>query len=331
MLEIIFFLFNCIYDSSNLLPNERLIENQSGNINLISCNFLRTTKYFSQHGSIIYINQQLCNLFINLCLFYNCTTNSGSGAIYFFSQIFGSKISILNTCCHKCSGGGSDHGHFALIYMKNDINYPIYISQLSINNSPFADDPGSDVFWLNYGNHSINNLNSSNNPAQERSGLTISFSNILSINFCTFINNNPQKYCVLWFQGGNSDKSLQFSNIINSSSIFSHGVVWISNVGNHIFDSCIFYNNLNILFYIESNLLTIKNCKISHKIDKIIYGNINSQFQNIITINIKHPTINNFHFSTYFCFNDIILSSNENKRNEKLLKFSLIVAFLEVN
>ena len=224
MFYLIFLFYSC-QDSSLLLSNQRLIENPLGLFEIISCIFFRTTVYSSTHGSIFYLYQKECFLKINLCTFFNCTTISGSGPIYFSSDIIGSKVNILNTCGHKCTGGNTDHGHFAYIRVKNDINFQIFISLISINKSPFSNDPGS-----------------------------------------------------------------------------------------------IFFNNLNHLFYIESNSLILINCKISHLNNKIIYGNINTQQSNIFTTNQIFITNLNNHFLTYLCLNEFILNSKKIE-HKKILHF----------
>ena len=312
------FMLNCI-NSFNLLDNQRSYENPFGIIYIFNCIFSRSTVY-SFNGGIIYVNQIFCQLTIDQCLFFNCTSNAYSGAVYFSSDIDNSQVNIIKCCGHKCSGRDFDHGHFAYIFVKNNNN----INLVSINQSPFSNNPGSDVLYLINGNQSIINLNSSFNDGRTKTGFTSS--NALKLNsiFGNFYNDHSRLFTVIWFQGSNSEDSLKFSNLINSSSP-SYGIIWISNNGIHSFISCIFYNNLNYLFDIETGSLNLINCKISHDNSKLFTHNLFNNISNIITSNYYFKPFNNNYFYTYLCNSNFFLNNFKKKKLNFLIFINLII------
>ena len=294
-----FNLINCL-DSNILLESQRLYNNEQ--INLKNCFFSRTNIYKGLNsneidlsgpsGGIIFCYLKNLTLLINECIFYQCKSNSFGGAIFYLcntNQISGCELFKVCGIESSCSNSGV----FAYLCphstKKNNIEF------VSITN---CGNTGAYAIEFMNGIQKLNSFNSSNNNLPVGSGIIIEYSTSFYGCFCTFSNNHAISYICIYIFGGQMNKTLINSNIVNNDSPNGHGIINVNNNGHFEIIKCYFLNNLNKLFSVTSNSLFISNCTISHSSNDLIIGNVNTLN---IFLNIIFSTYLLNHFSTFLC------------------------------
>ena len=226
------FFYNCI-DISNYSSNERAYSNVLYFFEISYCDFIRTTVFSNGGGGSIYLVDQESYLNIFHCLFLNCSTlNSHGGAILFLSTSKKSNLSIKSTCGSYCFVEDTNsYGNFAQIQFRTDFFDLIKFDFLSINYCSYSTLKSRSAIYLNHGNQSINNFNSSKNSALGQTGITLGYPDSVFLLFCTFFGNN-----------GN--------NCLDLYKLCTHLLVYLNIVEKYfsILWSCLCFSKLLLLF-----------------------------------------------------------------------------------
>ena len=319
-----FFLFNiftCDYSFNQHFDS-------SSDLMIDTCYFQRTTE-FSGYGGIIFCSNIVSTMNLQNCIFHQCFCSHGGGAIYFYCDNSESGVFMRKVCANRCYSGNNQWYQFALIWVSNQAKNIIelqylttYLCNNNINNYC--------SFNLVRGNMSLLNFNSSQNINKEYSGIYIYGPTILNSRYCTYFNNSVDQYRTIMLETTqSSDIIISCNNIINNNSPQNYGV--ITNWGGiYTFNNCIFYNNLNILFFVQSGELTIYNCKINHLGQNIFQGVVNNN-DNFFFLT---SSFNLLHLNTYLCFgnlNEEIYSFKKGilKLSSNLLIFLFFILFSE--
>jgi len=190
-------------------------------IDISHCFFSRSSSY-SGHGGVIYVNGGSYSMNINYSMFYNCVCSSQGGAIYFVS----SNSYLRMICANSCSCGASFYNHFAYLsaFQVNQVEY------LSVSNCSHTSS-GWNSIWLEYGNQSVDNTNSSMNNALQYSGVGIFSPSSVTSSHCTFSNNNVSSYICIYLFSTTGTISMSYANIVHNNSPISNGVVIVNGAG----------------------------------------------------------------------------------------------------
>ena len=320
----------------NLLNNFIIFDDSNTHISQQSnfiynyCYFSRTNNYngpdsccsgYYGYGGIIFCYNIESNMKLNNCVFFQCSSYMNGGAIYFHSAFINSNVEINFVCANNCFTRNGFNYQFGVFLIYNSILNKISLNYLSMNNCSHVSS-GTTSIELNYGNISINNFNSTkNNNLQYSSFRLYSPKKSYSI-FCTikdnFVSNNNN-----FLLEESLNNIFLYFNIINNNSPNNYGVINIRNNANLIIEHCIFFKNLNYLFYLNSGELNIKDCKIFHDLNSLGI---------ISTNNISFIETNTFyliHLNTLLCNgnNDKIYSNSKFLFNQSFLKL-IILYFL---
>lgn len=267
------------------IPQGRSFENE--NVYICNCFFSRSITFLG-NGGVIYISGVTLFLDASYSMFYNCSAKIG-GAIYL--SAFNS--SLRRICANRCSCGMNSGGHFSQI-AASMYNHVEFLSVLYCSHTPSS---GSYSTRLNTGNQSVVNTNSSTNNGYQVSGFSMESPSSFTCSFCTFSNNKvSNSMCIyLYFNSG----TVQFSNIIQNESP-SYGIFFV-NGGSPKMSNCIFQNNQNTLFYVNSGSLEVLHSLIGHSgkfSSKVsIITLTNNSFTSAITYQIHF-------FNSIFCHAD---------------------------
>ena len=310
---------NCI-NILNYSSSQRYFEGETNNNYLFLNCFFQRLNIFIGNGAVLYFFQIIATLNINYCLFYNCSTNLNGRGIYFICENSKSLVNISNVCASLCSCGNSYLYPFSVFYHQNISK----IEFTSINLCSYQNQ-GSESITLIGKEHYVNNLNSSKNYVYRFSGL-YTLGDIFLENYCTFINNSVSRSICIFFHMGLINRKMENSNIINNNSPIDYGVIWNSYNGVTKMNFCIFSNNEDTLFYLESGNLILSNCKIYHNINKITYGSV---VINNSILNLYFSIININHFYSFYCETEKNFGSYQLKFNSK--KFFFLIFYYLIN
>jgi len=268
--------------------NESIDQGRSyyqNNINVSDCSFLRVSLY-SGDGGIIYVSGSDYSMNVSYSMFYNCFCSIYGGSIYFYS----SNSSIRMICANRCS---ASYRHFAWL-VASQMNQ---IDHLSVSYCSPATS-GYTSIELDSGNQRVDNTNSSMNNAFQVSGIAIDFSSSFTSSHCTFSNNNVSECVCIGFYSESGTISMSFANIVHNNSPSENGVVYV--IGGSIeMNYCIFKDNENTLFCVESGSLEVSHCFISH------IGMTPTGINNSLS---KRETYQMQFFNSHYCNADIPLS-----------------------
>jgi len=259
------------------------------NIDISYCFFSRFSQY-SGDGGVIYVEGEAYSMNLNYSMFYNCICSNYGGAIYFSSSI--SNLRMI--CANRCNG---HYYHFAYLYafQVNHVDY------LSISNCSHMKS-GYYSFCLNDGNQRVDNTNSSMNKAVYISSIFIENTPSFISTHCTFSNNQVVSGICIQISSGSGTKSMSYANIVHNNSPSMYGVLCVSDAETMIF-YCIFHNNHEYLFYVESGSLEVSHSFIDHTSSfstELEISTSNNSLTNRITYQIQF-------FSSLHCYADIPL------------------------
>jgi len=265
----------------NLDSNNRYIENDF--VQISDCFFSRSIDYIGS-GGIIFVDVREMDLNILKTVFNNCSSTIKAGAIFFQS----SNSYIDKVCAYQCS---SMKCFFS--YIRSNIESTNkYVSISACSYKP----EGSDPIDLQDGIQRISYTNISNNYAKGTSGLSIYYSQELSIYFCHFENNNSSH--------GECIKLYSQSGLISQTSVI-HNIVTITEsivsveYGNCLFEYSVFHDNVNTLFIVCGGSLDVIHCLISHN-DIIAVGRISTMNCTNTFVPFEH-----LYFYTFLCNSDL--------------------------
>ena len=280
-----------IMDSGLGCENESIGQGRSyedKNISITNCFFSRYLQFYDD-GGVIYVNSHSCSMNINCSIFYSCFAWRG-GAIYFSSTI--SNLRMI--CANRCNG---NYYHFAYLYafQVNHVDY------LSISNCSHMKS-GYYSFCLNDGNQRVYNTNSSMNKAVYISSIFIENTPSFISSHCTFSNNQVVSGICIQISSGSGTISMSYANIVHNNSPSMYGVLCVSDAETMIF-YCIFHNNHEYLFYVESGSLEVSHSFIDHTSSfstELEISTSNNSLTNRITYQIQF-------FNSLHCYADIPL------------------------
>ena len=174
-----------------------------------------------------------------------------SGAIFFDS--YSSVLRMI--CANRCSA--SSHYHYAYIQAskENQIEF-LSLSLCSHETSGYMS------IFLSLGLQRLDNTNYSLNKAYMSSSIRISSQTLFTSSYCTFMN-NIVSYGICFFFSPNI-VTMSYANIIDNNSPSNFGVVYVNGGPIHNMEFCVFKNNQNTLFFLESGSLEVSHSFISH-------------------------------------------------------------------
>ena len=263
---------------------------------IYKCLFLNLNN-FNSKGGAIFINSNLnFDFILNSSNFFECKSSFNGGAISLTLNTGSIYISFV--CAYNCyTTSISTLKQFAELNSKDQFNnyfHFVSVFQCAPNHLILR----SQSLYFLEGKQNISNFNSSNNQCEVHTSLCIvnpfSFFSI----FCNIINNNASNFeCIMFNKFSGEMKN---SNIVNNNSPLNYGVIYNTVNGIYLMNNCIFLNNKNLLFYVASGSLTIKNSIIFHLNysigNSLIHSNQNNLYILSQTLNILN-IICNFHYS----------------------------------
>ena len=221
--------------------------------------FITFCSFFSISNSAIYFSGSILNLLVENCLFHSCITSGRGGGIFFS----GNGNFICNKICgYNCYSSSSTRisGHFLLLSTGTNNNNECHMS--SMLKCPYFSNIHYSVIQIGYGKQKMNNLNFSLNTQTRISSFQSHYANTYSAKFCTICNNIVSDQQCLNFHAG-TGRYVSYFNIITNNSP-TGGVILLSENPGVVMEFCIFIDNKNILFFVVSGSLTIKNSNIVH-------------------------------------------------------------------
>jgi len=269
------------------------------NIEISNCVFMRSST-FTGYGGVISVNEKELTMSISYSMFFNCSSSSHGGAIFFNA----SSSSMKMICACNCS---SKWGHFG--YFINSIsNNCEYMSLLSCSYQK----SGYGALSSHFGEYMFNYNNLSLNKADQVSGILANTISPFNSTFCTFSNNDAKTGICLYFN--NFFESLCYANIIQNNS---PGLGVVSSAGGfpHLL-YCVFDMNQKILFDVITGSLEVLHCFISHDFDFSTKPHVttsnNNSFTSMQTYRIEY-------MKSYFCNadNPVFVPSNGNSNDPK--------------
>ena len=197
-------------------------------------------------------------------------------------------------CCFSCLDLGqnwANPGHGVFCYVQTMNTYHNY-SFISISNCIYPSKLGTPLF-IDYGLIYITSINLSNQNCIHCSAIISYYPSSFEMIYSNFYNNLASD-SILIHCTHSINHIFKFSNIIKNNSPSRLGVLYLKQ---SFISNCIFFDNTNILFY-SLNSISIFNCTISHDINKLKYGTI--QTTSILLNTVTLPFFQS-HLNTYLC------------------------------
>ena len=276
------------------LENETVGRSYSStDIDISFCFFTRTSTYGSS-GGVIHVTGGSYYMKVSNTMFYNSACQGFGGAINFDS--ISSFITFI--CANKCTANTISHFAYLRASENNVVDY------LSVTNCSYLT-TGYDPIYVDSGNQRIDNSNYSLNKALENSGMAISMPKTFTSSHCTFSNNKASSgTCIKYYY---NKGTLIYANIIDNNSPLKYGIFLIDG-NSHKIQYCIFYNNHDTLFYIDSGSLEVSHCIISHSDNFWYVIPITKTYNNSIDTNSPceiRQTYQIRYFNSHYCNADI--------------------------
>jgi len=260
------------------------------------CFFKRLTQY-SANGGVIFIDGGSYSMNLTNSMFYNCSSSPYGGAIYFKS----SNSCLRMICANRCSA--SDLAHFAFLQasQQNKVEYQS-VSDCSYLTS------GDYSVYLDLGDQSVENSNSSTNCANKGSCILIRVPSSFTSSHCTFSNNKAaDSRCIYTYSQVGTTVSMSYANIVHNNSP-SWGVVYVEGWGSRSMKYCIFQNNQDSLFCVYQGSLEVSHSFIALtgalSVSTAVSIANNNSFSNIQSYQIQF-------FNSYYCNTDIPIRTIE--------------------
>jgi len=263
------------------------------NITISHCFFLRYSVY-SLSGGVIFNNGGSYIMDLTHSMFFNCVCNQHGGAIFSYSTI--SNLRMI--CANRCSCGASLWGNYAYL-QASQVNLVEYLSVSYCSNNT----SGLYSIYFASGIQSVDNINSSMNNAKKFSGILISSPSSFTSSLCTFSNNKVSDSICISLSSNTIAISISYAIIVHNNSP-SLGVVHVDGLGSKKMLHCIFQNNHNFLFYVESGSLEVSHSFIDNPIssfsNNLAVSTTNNSFTYVMTYQIQF-------FKSHHCNADIPL------------------------
>jgi len=290
---------------------------------IISDCFFWLTKVYNGYGSIGYFSISSCNLSVYSCVFYNCSVDSGDGGVFYYSCIGSGSFVLQMVCAYNCY---AEHYHFAqaTVNQYNSIN--LNLSTIC-SCSPVS--RGYFCMYMTNGQQIVSSSNFSKDNAYQYSTICIYYPFSFEGMYNTIVDNYVENSICFYITGGQSSRCLNYSSFIRNNSPYNkYGVLHIWSTSFSASD-CIFYQNLNILFYVAQSTLILSNSFIDTFNCQTSSGTVH-QTSNSITQ--KYP--NDFtHFQTFLCkanvpFISKTISPTTMLGKDSILHLALFIVFL---
>lgn len=283
-------------------------------------------KHFSitGNGGVISFNNIVVNSLIRSSIFYSCSSTGIGGGIYFNCQSGGGSI-LRNVCAFSCTGGNvgwETNSQFATIATSLTKINQIFFSSIS-QCAPAASDSRYTTINMRFGIQSGSNVNSTNNYVYYASGFRTDSPVSCSYSFFTIANNFASHRHCFYVLRGSGIRKLEHSNLIGNNSPYDGGIVFaIYSVVFSVSD-CIFYNNLDCLFFAEASCsISVSNTVADHDYT-LKSGPVSTN--NISTTFIQTWQLLNFH--SHVCNTDRHITMNINRKTIFLPFLVLYVLF----
>jgi len=249
-------------------------------------------------------------LVVERTAFSYCQTGSLPGGGIYYCSYEGGLI-LNKVCAFKCYSETSS-GQFLYYQVSND--EPFLIEICSVSECSPMGIPGNrhSPLYINSGNCSINNLNTSKCFVYQYSSFYMYNSKNFTISYSSFLSNYASyaRSMYLQFSAVSMMAWIRFTNIINNNSPLANtGVVQIA-TGSVNISRCLFFGNQDILFYGTNCHMTVKESYIYHS--GVIFNISTYTSASLITTSTSKytETIPVTHFSTHQC-NDGFYYQNE--------------------
>ena len=209
------------------------------------------------NGGAIFVNISPCNLLITESTFYQCISLSGHGGAIFFQN--GMDILLSKNCAIECKA--SNDRQFA--FLQTSRNHSLFFFSIS---KCFNQSIKYITLALFGGTQNISQCNISNNKNIRISTIEYYYPYKMDSVLNNFFNNTCSTYRNIFLFGnvGNIYKC----NILQNNCPSEQGVVTLW-YGVYTFYDCIFRNNYQTLFYVNSGILKLDNCYILHDLNSI--------------------------------------------------------------
>ena len=257
---------------------------------------IKKNTYVNIYGCALYIyNDQNIEILIEECMFHLCTHVQSGGAIYFY--LINGAIVMNKVCASQCSTNGGQYYQFG--YFRTHAN--------KINEAHFLTMnlcwSGSgkiiyDSVHFTIGKIKFRDINATKNFIYQNGCITIASPNGINASFMSIVENLVQNVYVLSFTVPSGLCNFTHMNFIGNehSGGTTSGLIYLSAAG-FTFSDSIFQNNNPIIFH--GNVLVLRSW-IKHFGTLFTGGTFNTI--NIISTSVLSQTINQDHFSTFYCF-----------------------------
>jgi len=310
-MHLCFFILFIFCDETSYCIDQYLISGRSSFsvetiANVFGCFFSRFST-FSGNGGVIFFETEAVSMNLYYSMFFNCSVTSKGGAIYFISE----KCNVSRVCSNKCS---ANTYQFAIFGATNS-NMIEYVSITSC--STLQD--GYESFRVYKGTQSIKSINSSRNKVIWVSSMVFSDGSSSFIFQSTFVNNSSSDcYCIY---SSAISGIVRYINLIQNNSPSRYGVITVWS-GSAEYMYCIFLNNTNRLFYINSGSISFLNSFLYH-LDS--FGSASTLNNSVVLTETFSQTF----FSSYYC--QTIHSICQTKHmDEQIFNIRNLIGFINV-
>ena len=276
----------------------------NGLFELSRCIFQRNHQYTGS-GSVIYVLNIGVVLNLYNCIFFNCSSTTNGGAIWYSSNIENTKILLKRLCINNCYTNNAMY-QFGYLLVKNNIT----LSLNSIYQCDFIKGASYSIS-LNSGTQYIESVNMTENKLI-CSAPHFNNANKLDYKYSNIANDLP--YRIRLRLDSSTNNFISFLNIINCSSPAGDGIIY--SYGNYNLSNLIVFNTKDLFFRIFTGTLNLRDSYISHS------GTIGT----ITTLNVQTNFLtNSFIISNPFCL--IELKTFKLKKTFKWYYFILIIIY----
>jgi len=245
----------------------------------------------SNYPQIFNQRQQMSQVDVELCVFYQCISSTNGGGIYCSQNTISASITMTTflECTSESNGGGFyiicslfviQKTCFSRCFSRNGIAfYSSALSSLQMNESSFDSNSGDGSYlWYSYkGGVRVSLLNSTDNHCVLGShGGTIECTSVTIWLMCNFM--NSIMVTATCFERPISSGFSRI-NLINNTS--SGGLFYLRSAHSYIFDNFVFVNNIGAAFRSTSavgSTIVFKNSLSNHSITGASYSRTNTSF-----------------------------------------------------
>jgi len=172
----------------------------------------------------------------------------------------------------------------------------MWVQHLSLGS--FTVTGNNEPAWFENGFQKVSGMNSSMHKVQFSAGFYTNCPYSLHLSYSNFANNLLK--CGICIALYCTSGVITTSNIINNNSPLQYGIVRVALTGSYSISLCVFRENDNTLFYVESGFLSVSSCFIHHT---GLYS-VLTKAQTFNNSGIATCTFQLKFFKTLFCYAD---------------------------